>query len=110
MKLSSDAIISESKVKDYLLSFRKRSDKSQWLEKAGYNSENWKRLQQDIRMQLLIREAVLIQVNEFGNLYEIKGKLNGPNGKSLQVRSIWMDEHGTKLTKFITMYPLKNRG
>ena len=61
-------------------------------------------------MQLLIREAVLIQVNEFGNLYEIKGKLNGPNGKSLQVRSIWMDEHGTKLTKFITMYPLKNRG
>lgn len=110
MKLSANTIISERKVKEYLLSFRKRNDKSKWLAKAGYDSENWKRLEQDIRMQLLIREAVLVQRNEFGDVYEITGKLNGPNGKSLFVRSIWMEEYGTKLTKFITMYPLRDRG
>lgn len=61
-------------------------------------------------MQLLIREAVLVQRNKFGDVYEITGKLDGPNGKSLSVRSIWMNEYGTKLTKFITMYPLRDRG
>lgn len=110
MKLPANAIISERKLKEYLLSFRKRSDKSKWLEKAGYDSRNWKRLEDDIRVQLLTLEAVLIQVNEFGEVYEITGKLNGPNGYSLQVRSIWMNEFATKLTKFITMYPLKDRG
>lgn len=110
MRLPSNAIISEKKVKEYLLSFRKRSDKSKWLNKAGYKYENWKRLEQDIRIQLLNHEAVLVQRNEFGDVYEITGKLNGPNGKSLYVRSIWMEEYGTKLTKFITMYPLRDRG
>ncbi|WP_340103244.1 DUF6883 domain-containing protein [Rhodohalobacter sp. 8-1] len=117
MRLPINAIISERKVKEYLLSYRKRSDKSKRLspkdahgKKAGYDSENWKRLEQDIRMQLLIREAVLVQRNEFGDIYEITGKLNGPNGKSLFVRSIWVEEYGSKLTKFITMYPLRDRG
>lgn len=110
MRLPLNAIISERKVKEYLLSYRNRSDKSKWLESAGYESENWKRLEQDIRMQLLIREAVLVQRNEFGDVYEITGNLNGPNGKSLFVRSIWMNEYGSKLTKFITMYPFRDRG
>ena len=110
MKLPENAIISEKKVKEYLLSYRKRNDKSKWLAKAGYDYENWKKLEQDIRIQLLIRQAALIEINEYGNVYEIKGKLNGPNGISLQVRSIWMNEKETKITKFITMYPLKERG
>ena len=110
MKLPANAIISERKVKEYLLSYRKRNDKSKWLAKAGYDSKNWKKLQHDIRIQLLTRKAVLIQVNEYGDVYEIKGKLNGPNGYSLQVRSIWMNESETEITKFITMYPLKDRG
>jgi len=108
MRLPPAAIISERKIKEYLLCYRKRNDKSKWLAKAGYDSDNWKKLEQDIRVQLLIREAVHIQVNEFGDVYEITGKLTGPNGKSLHVRSIWMNEHYTKLTKFITMYPLKD--
>jgi hypothetical protein len=110
MMLPANSIISERKVKEYLLSFRNRNDKSKWLAKAGYDVENWKRLEHDIRRQLLIREAVLVEENKFGDIYEITGTLNGPNGKSLQVRSIWMYEYGTKMTKFITMYPLQNRG
>lgn len=110
MRLPSNAIILERKVKEYLLSYRKRCDKSKWLAKTGYDSDSWKKLEQDIRTQLLTHKAVLVQVNEFGDVHEITGKLNGPNGNSLHVRSIWMNEYGTKLTKFITMYPLKDRG
>lgn len=108
MKLPTNTIISESKINEYLLSYRKRNDKSKWLARAGYNSENWKRLERDIRLQLLSREAVLIEENQFGVVYEITGKLIGPNSKKLDVRSIWMKEYATELTKFITMYPIKN--
>ena len=52
MKLPANAIISEKKVKEYLLSYSKRNDKSKWLAKAGYDYENWKKLEQDIRIQL----------------------------------------------------------
>ena len=108
MKLPSNAIISERKLKEYLLSYRKRNDKSKWLAKAGYNTGNWERLDRDIRNQLLSLEAVLVEENQFGIVYEITGKLDGPNNKRLNVRSIWMKEYATQLTKFITMYPFKN--
>lgn len=35
------------------------------------------------------------------------GKLNGPDGNSLAVCTIWMSESATGITKFITMYPDK---
>jgi hypothetical protein len=107
MKLSPNAIISERKLTEYLLSYRKRNDKSMWLATAGYHTENWNRLERDIRSQLLTLEAVFIEENQFGIVYEISGKLKGPNSKRLNVGSIWMKENATDLTKFITMYPLK---
>ncbi len=36
MKLPSTAIIAPEKIKKYLLSTRRRNDKSKWLAKAGY--------------------------------------------------------------------------
>ena len=107
MKLSPNAIISERKLKEYLLSYRKRNDKSKWLAIAGYNSANWKRLERDIKSQLLTHEAVFVEENQFGIVYEVTGKLKGPNNKRLNVRSIWMKEYESELTKFITMYPFK---
>lgn len=107
MKLAPNAIISKEKLTEYLLSYRKRSDKSMWLNEAGYNTGNWQRLERDIRNQLLTLEAVLVEENQFGIVYEITGILNGPNSKKLNVRSIWMKEHASELTKFITMYPFK---
>ncbi len=108
MKLPPDTIISERKLKKYLLSYRKRNDKSKWLAKAGYNYGNWKRLELDIRLQLLPNEAVLVEENQFGIVYEIVEIMVGPNSKKLHVRSILMKEHATEITKFITMYPYKD--
>lgn len=38
-------------------------------------------------------------------MYIIKGKLTGPNGKKLYVRSFWFKEYSSEITKFVTMYP-----
>jgi len=105
MKLPSTAVIASEKIKEYLLSPRKRNDKSKWLAKAGYKLGNWQRLERDLRTQILSQNAVFTEDTKYGQMYEIKGKLTGPKGKSLFVRTIWMNEHESRLTKFITMFP-----
>jgi len=91
----------------YLLSPRKRNDKSRWLAKAGYGLGNWQLLEKDLRTQILSLDAASIEETEYGQMFEIKGVLTGTNGKTLKVCTIWMTEHESKSTKFITMFPDK---
>ena len=109
MKLSKQIIITREKLTKYLLVLQKRNDKSQWLSKAGYTLENWKRLENDLRKQILSIDAIPTEQTEYGQMYEIRGILLGPNGKRLAVCTIWMKEPATGDIKFITMYPDKGR-
>jgi len=47
----------------------------------------------------------LIGRTKFGELYEIRAQLTGPTGSALQICSIWMKEHLSGVTKFITLVP-----
>jgi len=105
MKLPKDTLIAREKLTHYLLILRKRNDKSQWLAQAGYTPGNWQELETDLRNQVLSTDATPIERTEYGQMYEINGKLVGPNGKVLSVRTIWITENATGNTKFITMYP-----
>jgi hypothetical protein len=107
MKLSPNAIIAIAKVTGYLLRWRPENDKSQFLAQAGYTEQHAEQLTADIRQQLLAREAVFAEATEYGELYRIVGTLAGPNGRVLEVVSIWMIESATGETKFITLYPAK---
>jgi hypothetical protein len=110
MKLSSQSIIDDEKIKNYLLSERKRNDKSKWLATAGYSLNNWEKLKKDLFKQILSLEAIPIDKTKYGQMFEIRGTLKGPNGKVLKVHSIWMEEYEGKNTKFITMFPERHRG
>ena len=107
MKLSSDAVIDAAKLSRYLLVPQKRNDKAAWLAGAGYSLANWQLLQVDLREQLLPLEATLVEETAYGRLYEIAGRLKGPNGRVLRVRSIWIVEVSTGQTKFVTLFPDK---
>lgn len=109
MKLPADAIIAPAKLNQYLLVQRKRSDKSAWLAQAGYTLDNWQTLVQDLRSQVLRLEATPTDKSVYGQMYEIKGPLTGPNGKTLVVHTVWMTEAATGKTKFITLYPDKGK-
>ena len=109
MKLPEDTLIAHEKLTQYLLVLRKRNDKSKWLAEAGYTLENWQVLENDLRNQILSSDATLIENTEYGQMYEIRRKLIGPNGNSLPVCTIWMTETATGNTKFITMYPDRRR-
>ena len=109
MKLSEDALIAPEKLTQYLLALRKRNDKSKWLSQAGYTVENWQVLENDLRQQILPHEAIPTEYTEYGQMYEIRDNLIGPNHRSLAVVTVWMTEVVTGVTKFITMYPDKGK-
>ncbi|OKH40357.1 hypothetical protein NIES2119_01660 [[Phormidium ambiguum] IAM M-71] len=107
--LPQDAIISEAKLTKYLLVLLPKDDKSQFLAQAGYTIENWQQLEQDLREQVLPLEAIQINETEFGVKYRIRGSLIGPNGTTIQVITIWIIDSLDRQTKFVTLFPDKER-
>ncbi len=107
MRLPVDAVISPTKIANYLLAWRPENDKSEFLAQAGYDAADSDRLADDIRTQLLPLEGELEEETEYGEKFRISGTLSGPNGRTLRVVSIWMTESATGATKFITLYPAK---
>ena len=61
MKLPENAIIASEKITDYLLKWQPDNDKSRFLVRAGYASDNWLRLKEDIRTQILPVEGELMR-------------------------------------------------
>ena len=109
MKLPVNTVIVREKVTRYLLVPQVRGDKSGFLERAGYTLEDADQLLGDLRSQLLPLDAVPTKSNKFGQYYEIRDDLAGPNGIILAVRTVWMTEHLSGVTKFVTLLPDKRR-
>jgi hypothetical protein len=107
MKLPADATIAREKLTRYLLVPQGRGDKSAFLARAGYTMANANQLIEDLREQLLPLDAKPLHCTAFGDSYEIRGILHGPNRITLRVRSIWMQEKLSGNTKFITLVPDK---
>ena len=105
MRLPANAVIAQEKLTEYLLQQQARGDKSAFLARAGYTPQRPEQLLHDLRSQILTREAERLEANAFGQYYEIRGTLRGPNGVELLVRTIWMTEHLSGIAKFITLIP-----
>ncbi len=90
----------------YLLVPQARGDKSTFLLAAGYTLDNADRLLDDLRSQILPLDAIPLESGKFGQYYEIRGTLSGPNGAVRAVRTIWI-EHLSGITKFVTLIPDK---
>jgi len=108
VKLPANTIIVREKVTRYLLVPQARGDKSGFLERAGYTREDADQLLRDLRLQLPL-DAVPTKSNKFGQYYEIRGSLTGPNGVTLAVRTVWLSEHLSGVTKFVKLLPDKRR-
>jgi hypothetical protein len=109
LKISSTATIAKEKIRDYLLKWQPDNDKSKFLELAGYRSKDWQRLVDDIRTQILPADAEIIRKTPYGDLFRIRNELNGPNGATLRVVTVWMQEYVSGETKFITLFPDKEK-
>ena len=98
------ATIAVEKIRDYLLVPLDEDDKSGYLALAGYTRVDYWELLRDIREQLLPGEAEFQERNEYGQYYIMKGRLTGPNGRTLGVRTIWLHEINGDI-RFLTLFP-----
>ncbi len=105
MKLPGHPVIAEEKPTRYLLVRLPRNDKSGFLAQAGYLAGNWEMLRDDLLKLGAQSEAEPVEGNKFGDYHSVRGQLLGPNGVALRVQTIWMTEHLSKTTKFITLVP-----
>jgi hypothetical protein len=107
MRLPADTVIAKEKLTRYLLLPHTRGDKSAFLAQGGYGLGNADQLLMDLRSQMLPLEAEKLESNKFGQYYQIRGTLTGQNGTTLPIRTIWITEHLSGITKFVTLIPDK---
>ncbi len=105
MKIPVDAIIPEPKLTKYLLVFKPRNDKSQFLAQAGFTLEKWQTLKIAIQQLNQSVEAVQDRTDEYGTFYNVYGKLKGINGINLSVITIWLQRQSDGKFQFITLKP-----
>ena len=101
-----NAIISQQKIQDYLLSQSHPIGrfKSLVFGKLGYHPENWETLQADLKAFLLL-EAVFKVDTKYGKKYEICGNITGPIGKTIPIVTAWIVLNDDVFPRFITAYP-----
>ncbi|MFQ6033384.1 MAG: DUF6883 domain-containing protein [Candidatus Bipolaricaulia bacterium] len=101
------AIIEERKVRDYLLSPTHSVGrfKAAFFVQMGYAQERWEELERDLREQHLTQEAEEIGETRYGRKYRIRGPLTVPNGRKVELVSIWIVRRGETVPRFVTAYP-----
>src|SRR4051794_28913195 len=109
MRIPPDAKIPLEKVTKYLLVPREWDDKSKFLARAGFTRDNPERLLQAIRDLAAAAEAVEDRTDEYGVFFRAEGELQGPNGRDLQVVTIWLRWHMDGLVRFVTLKPRKEK-
>ena len=105
MRLPKDVTIPHEKLLCYLLLPREENDKSKFLASAGYTLANWEVLEHHLHQFIQTNEVLDIKTSPYGIKYEIRGVLNGPNGRKLRVVTIWIKIAMTEDIRFVTLFP-----
>lgn len=101
------AIVDEAKVRDYLLSPEHPVGrfKAAFFASAGYTRQDWERLQRVFLSIAASEDATPGQPSDFGQKYEVRGRIEGPTGRSFEVVTVWIVLRGESFPRFVTSYP-----
>ena len=105
-RVPSSAVIPHAKLTEYLLAYRRKSDKSQFLAQAGFTEDNPAELAQAIRRLIAGHEAVVDRQNEYGTFYRVEGQMEGPDGV-LEVVTVWIKQEIDGVFRFVTLEPVR---
>ena len=102
-----DAIVSQRKVCDYLLSESHPSGRSKaaFFAQYGFTRESWQVLAEAIRRHPVEHEVVGTEPSRFGVKYTVEGVLRTPGGRSRMVRVVWFVGKGEAVPRLVTAYP-----
>jgi hypothetical protein len=101
------ATIDPAKLRDYLLSSTHQIGrfKARFFGALGFAPERWRELDEAFRLQHLTQEAEPAGMLAAGQKYTIRAILNGPNGQSAVVVSVWFIPAPGMVPRFVTAYP-----
>lgn len=101
------AVIEPQKLHGYLLSPAHPVGrfKAQFFTALGYAAERWQDFESDLRTQHLTQDAKLSDSMPDGRLFTIRAILNGRNGQSAIVQSVWFFPAVGGVPRFVTAYP-----
>ena len=71
----------------------------------GYTKEDWEMFIEDIKRFHLPLDAEPVEENRYGQKYAITGPVEGPNGKKMRLKSVWIILRGDEVPRFIAIYP-----
>lgn len=101
------AEIEPAKLRDYLLSTNHPIGrfKARFFVALGFSAEGWQELENAFRLQHLTQDAEVARTTSYGQTFTIRAILNGPNGQSATVVSVWFVPAGGQVPRFVTAYP-----
>jgi hypothetical protein len=109
LRIPPDALIPMEKLTAYLLVTREWNDKSKFLAQAGFTRENPHLLLAALRDLAAASEAMEDRADEYGTFLRAEGRLQGPNGRTLEVVTIWVRPRLDERVRFVTMKPRKEK-
>ncbi|NJL57484.1 hypothetical protein HC928_21890 [bacterium] len=99
-------LVEKAKIADYLLSQEKSSGKSAFYLVFGFTLADWEILKAALIQHATTHEVARSSETAHGIKYIIEGKLQTPDGRSPQVRSVWIIDRGKDAPRLVTAYPL----
>jgi hypothetical protein len=101
------AIVDTAKLRDYLLSGSHPVGrfKSAFFVALGYTESDWEALAADLRAHAAENEAMVTELNAFGQKYEIRGRIGGPTGKVGMLVAVWIVLRDEDTPRFVTAFP-----
>jgi hypothetical protein len=103
-----DAVIAPAKLTGYLLVPRPADDKSGFLARAGFTLANPDSLLAALRGLAKESEAVEDGMNKFGKFFRVDGAITGPNGRALNVATVWIQSDTDGSFHFVTLKPRRD--
>ncbi|MFM9969963.1 MAG: DUF6883 domain-containing protein [Burkholderiales bacterium] len=100
------AFIDPAKVRDYLLcdTHPVGRFKSAFFHALGFTQGRWEDLRDEFLRIAHTQNATAARASTSGSKYVVDGILNGPRGKNVEVRTIWIVSNDAR-PRFVTAYP-----
>jgi hypothetical protein len=99
--------VNADKIREYLLSDSHPVGrfKAVFFGGLGYSAAEWEVLAADLMGHAVGNEASATEANEYGQKYEVRGRMSGPAGKTAVVVAVWIVLRGQDIPRFVTAFP-----
>jgi hypothetical protein len=107
LPFADQAVVSAEKVRDYLLSHSHPTGrhKARVFNTLGFGARNWRRLRYALKGVAKHGNVHELPESTHGRKFSVYGMLQGPNGRSMLIVSIWILRRGQHFPRLVTASP-----